>query len=487
MTREHTAYDVVVVGGGIAGLSAAISATEAGARVALLDRATEQESGGNTRYTEAYMRMKSVDEPAEGLVDAIVDDFMGHPDPGITADAGKAWEKRSALLRSHQVVDLDYVEAFAENAGPTLRWLEGHGVSFAQLPTLFLTVSTTRLAPVGGGLALVETLGKKARELGIDLHFETTARSLVTDDSGRVSGVRATGPDGASAVFTGRVVLASGGYEGNAEMMARYHGDKALTCRPVARGGNYNKGEGIEMALAAGAATAGNFSLFHAEPVDPRSGDPEAAIMAFTYGILVNERGERFVDEARGPIDAWYERTTRDIQDQPHGMAWMVLDAAGMAVPNIKTAIRTEEAPVTADTIVELADRLGVDATTLEATVGAYNAACPAGEWDPTRPDGLATDGVTPAKSNWAKPIAAGPFRAWPIMAANVFTFGGLKTDASARVVDRDGRVIAGLYAAGEMTGLYYSNYTGSTSVLRGATFGRIAGAHAAATSGARA
>jgi tricarballylate dehydrogenase len=486
MTGQHTAYDVVVVGGGIAGLSAAISASEAGARVALLDRATEQESGGNTRYTEAYMRMKSVDEPAEGLVDALVDDFMGHPDPGITADAGKDWGKRSPLLRSHQVVDLDYVEAFAENAGPTLRWLEGHGVAFAQLPTLFLTVSTTRLAPVGGGAALVETLGKKARELGIDLHFETTARSLVTDDSGRVAGIRATAPDGTPTTFTGRVVLASGGYEGNAELMARYHGDKALTCRPVARGGNYNKGEGIEMALAVGAATAGNFSLFHAEPVDPRSGDPEAAIMAFTYGILVNERGERFVDEARGPIDAWYERTTRDIQAQPRGMAWMVLDADGMAVPNIKTAIRTEEAPVTAHTITGLADQLGLEADTLEATVAAYNSACPGGEWDPTRPDGLATDGVTPPKSNWAKPIANGPFRAWPIMAANVFTFGGLKTDASARVIDRDGRVIDGLYAAGEMTGLYYSNYTGSTSVLRGATFGKIAGAHAALTVGAR-
>lgn len=480
MTREHTAYDVIVVGGGIAGLSAAISATEAGARVALLDRATEQESGGNTRYTEAYMRMQSVDEPAEGLADTLVDDFMGHPDPGITADAARPWDKRSPLLRSHQVVDLDYVETFAENAGPTLRWLEGHGVAFAQLPTLFLTVSTTRLAPVGGGLALVETLGKRARELGVDFHFETTARALVTGDDGRVSGVRATAVDGSLATFAGQVVLASGGYEGNAEMMARYHGDKALTCRPVARGGNYNKGEGIEMALAAGAATAGNFSLFHAEPVDPRSGDPEAAIMAFTYGILVNERGERFVDEARGPIDAWYERTTRDIQAQPRGMAWMVLDAAGMAVPNIKTAIRTEEAPVTADTIAALAERLGVDPGALEATVAAYNEACPEGEWDPTRPDGLATEGVTPAKSNWAKPIATGPFRAWPIMAANVFTFGGLKTDASARVVDRDGRVITGLYAAGEMTGLYYSNYTGSTSVLRGATFGKIAGARAA-------
>ncbi|MER6984872.1 FAD-dependent oxidoreductase, partial [Streptomyces carpinensis] len=158
-TMEKT-YDVVVAGSGIAGLSAAISARESGARVALLDRATEKESGGNTRYTEAYLRMKSLDEVADGLAEAIVDDFMGHPDPGITADSGLEWRRRDPLLRAHPVVDLDYVAAFADNAGPTLRWLESHGISFAELPTLFLTVSTTRLAPVGGGLALVEALGR---------------------------------------------------------------------------------------------------------------------------------------------------------------------------------------------------------------------------------------------------------------------------------------------------------------------------------------
>lgn len=473
----HT-VDVVVVGSGIAGLSAAISAREAGASVVLLDRATEREAGGNTRYTEAYMRMASVDDPADGLADALVDDFMGHPDPGLTADMVRPWEKRSALLRAHPMVDLDYVETFADNAGPTLRWLEGHGMAFDQLPTLFLTVSTTRLAPVGGGLALVETLTARAKALGVELAYESTVRELVVAD-GAVTGVVAATPAG-RVTYTGTVVLACGGYEGNAEMMARYHGDKAMTCRPVARGGNYNKGEGIEMALAAGAATAGNFSLFHAEPIDPRSGDPEAAIMAFTYGVLVNIHGQRFVDEARGPIDAWYERTTRDIQAQDRGMAWMILDAAGQAVPNIKTAIRTEEPAIIAATLEELAGKLDLDPATLAATIEAYNSACPDGEWDVTRPDGLATDGLSPAKSNWARPIAEGPFAAYPVMAANVFTFGGLKVDASSRVIDRDGQVIDGLYAAGEMTGLYYSNYTGSTSVLRGATFGKIAGAHAA-------
>ncbi len=478
-------YDVVVVGGGIAGLSAAVSATEHGAKVALLDRASATEMGGNTRYTEAYLRMKNLDEPAEGLAETLLDDFMGHPDPSIIGDAVRDPAKRSPLLRAHQVIDIDYVERFADQAPDTLAWLTTHGVTFDALPTLFLTVSTTRMAPVGGGLALVETLGKVARAKGVDVHVETTARSLEVGADGAVTGVRARTKDGA-VTFRGRVVLASGGYQGNAEMMARYHGPLALTCRPVAKGGNYNKGEGIQMALDIGAATAGNFSLFHAEPIDPRSGEPEAALMCFPYGVLVNIHGERFVDEARGPIDAWYERGTRDIQGQPTGMAWIILDAQGMAVPNIRTGIRTDQPSVKADSIAALAAKIEVPVEALEATVAAYNAACPSGEgYDPLRPDGVATAGLTPPKSNWARPIATAPFEAYPIMAANVFTFGGLKTTPDAEVLDRDGDPIRGLYAAGEMTGLYYSNYTGSTSVLRGAVFGRIAGREAAAASGA--
>lgn len=471
-------YDVLVVGGGVAGLSAACSAAEHGARVALLDRATEAESGGNTRYTEAFLRMRSLEETADGLEDTLVDDFMGHPDPSVVSDAARPADRRSPLYRAHHVVDPDYVAELGAEAPATLAWMGGHGMRFEFLPTPFLTTSTTRMAPVGGGLAIVETMGKAARGLGVEFHFETTARSLLTGPGG-VEGVRARTSAG-PADFRGRVVLASGGYQGNAELMARYHGERALTTRPVARGGHYNKGEGLEMALAVGAATAGNFSLFHAEPVDPRSGEPEAAIFCFPYGILVNADGERFVDEARGPIDAWYERTTRDIQAQAGGVAWVVLDQQALAVPNIRSGIRTDQPPVRGATIRELAAGMGVPADRLEATVAAYDAACPDGAFDHRAPDGLATRGLVPPKSNWARPLSEGPYEAYPIMAANVFTFGGLKTTPAAEVVDRDGAVIPGLWSAGELTGLYYSDYTGSTSVLRGATFGRIAGREAA-------
>jgi tricarballylate dehydrogenase len=471
-------FDVVVVGSGIAGLSAALSARQAGASVALVERATPEESGGNTRYTEAFLRMKSVDEPADDLADAILGDFMGYPDPGVAMETLRARAEWTAAAATLNVVDEQVVATLGEHAGPTLRWLEGHGVKIASLPTPFLTTSTTRLSPVGGGLALVEALTAQARKLGVEILYRTTARSLVTGavcGSAAVTGLRAVSPDG-PVTLSGAVVLACGGYEGNPEMMARYHGDRGLLTRPVARGGHYNKGEGIEMALAVGAATAGNFAMFHAEPVDPRSGQPEAAIFAMPYGILVNAEGQRFADEAPGPVDAWYERITRKIHAQTRGVAYLILDAAARTVPNLSAALRTDQPPIAAGGIDELAARIEVPAAPLRATIEAFNAACGAGEWDPARPDGLATSELTPPKSNWARPVASPPYHAYPVIASNVFTFGGLRTNDRAEVLDRDGGVIRGLYAAGEITGLYYSNYTGSSSVLRGAVFGKIAG-----------
>jgi tricarballylate dehydrogenase len=127
-----------------------------------------------------------------------------------------------------------------------------------------------------------------------------------------------------------------------------------------------------------------------------------------------------------------------------------------------------------------MAEKLGVPVAAFASTIADFNRACGEGTYDPTRVDGLATKGLEPPKSNWARPVVRAPFHAYPVIAANVFTYGGLRTNERAEVLDRDGRVIAGLYAAGEMTGLYYTNYTGSTSVLRGAVFGKIGGALAA-------
>ncbi len=469
------AFDVVVAGCGVAGLSAAVAAAEGGARVAILERAPREERGGQSRYTEAYLRMKSHTEVTDDFETHLAENGSGAIDPELVQEATRARADRAAYARALSLADPDFIGTFADNAGPTIAWLEGLGAKFDFLPTQFLTKSQPRLLPVGGGLALVEALAARAEALGVSFHYETTANSLVQDEEGTVIGLNARS-GGRALRFHGKVVLACGGFEGNAEMQTRYIGPRSVYLRPICKGGYFNRGEGIRMALDIGAAPSGDFGSFHAEPVDPRSGVSEPSVFIFPYGILVNKDGARFTDEAPGTVDAHYERVTRRIYEQRDGTAYVVLDARHLSIPNYRLAIRTDQPPISAGSIVELAGKIGVPAAALEATVARYNAACVPGNWQPLVADGVHTQGLTPPKSNWATPLEAAPFHAYPIMSANVFTFGGVKVDGQARVLDHDGNAIPGLYAAGEVIGLFWGTYTGATSVLKGLVFGRLAG-----------
>ena len=485
MGVDGDSYDAIVVGCGIAGLSAAVSAGQAGARVALLERAPKDDRGGNTRYTESFWRMRSVDAVSEDFEARFAENAGGHLDPAIVAESAWPYGQWPGLLRGLGFIDPELVTTLADNAGPTLRWLTGFGVEFDFLPNYFITESTTRMAPAGGGLALVEALAAQA-ELTPDriaVRYETTARRLLQDDRGRVIGLEAALAGNRTVrLHAPAVVLASGGFQGNPEMLSRYVGPQSQFIRPVARGGYYNRGEGIRMALAVGAAPCGDYGSFHAQPVDPRSGRHEPVVLNYPYGILVNHAGERFADEAPATVDASYEAVSRRIMAQPEGIAFAITDARLEDVPNWRKSVRSDRAPVEAETLAGLAEALGIDGERLARTVAAYNDSCP-GEagFRPLALDGCATRGLSPRKSNWARPVDRPRFRGWPIIAANCFTFGGLKIDPGARVLNMDGEAIPGLYAAGETAGLYYRTYTGSTSVMRGAVFGRIAGLGAAA------
>jgi tricarballylate dehydrogenase len=480
---ESQAYDVVVVGCGIAGLSAAVSARQAGALVAVLERAPREERGGNTRWTEAFMRMKSEHEVADDFETHLAENSGHYLDPSLVREAGNAYENWPSIVKTLGFTDPELIGSFAERAGPTLQWLKSFGLKFDFLPNYFITTCTTRIAPIGGGLALVEALAGWAEANGIEIFYETSARSLVRNEAGAVTGVRATDKAGATRTFSGTsIILASGGFEGNPEMLARYVGPEARYIRPVARGGYYNKGEGIRMALEIGACPSGDYGAFHAEPIDPRSGQPEPVIMVFNYGILVNKLAQRFLDEAPNTVDATYEGITRRIWRQPEGIAWVILDSKIDDVPNWRKSVRTDRPPIGAAGVASLAEQLGIDGAALSETIARYNAACTGNAaFKPLATDGLATNGLNPKKSNWARPIDRAPFLAFPIICANCFTFGGLKVNRDAQVLDGDGVVIPGLYAGGEVIGLYYGTYTGATSVLRGAVFGRAAGQHAAA------
>ena len=473
-------FDVVVAGCGIAGLSAAVAAAQNGARVAVLERAPVEERGGNTRYTDAYLRMKSETEVTDDFETHLAENGGGYLDPELIKHTTQPHEQWPAIVKTLSFADPELIAAFANACGPTVQWLKTFGVKFDFLPTQFLTKSQPRLLPIGGGLALVEALAAAAEKLGVKFFYETTAASLMQGETLAVTGLRARGGNGKPLHFTGKVVLGCGGFEGNAEMQTRYIGPRAVHLRPVARGGYYNKGEGIRMALDIGAAPCGDFGSYHAEPIDPRSGRPEPSVFIFPYGILVNQEGARFTDEAPGTVDAVYESITRKIFNQTNGIAYAVLDQKLNDVPNYKLGLRSDQPPVAGASLAELAGKLKIPAVQFEQTVKNYNAACMTGEFKALELDRLATRGLAPPKSNWARPLDKPPYWAWPVISSNVLTFGGLKVDTRAQVLDQDGAPIPGLYAAGEVVGMYYKTYTGATSVLKGAVFGRLAGFDAA-------
>ena len=483
MSTNQDRFDVVVVGCGIAGLSAAVSAAQEGARVAVLERAPIEERGGNTRYTEARLRMKSESEVSDDFEMLFMNNPAGHIDPSLIDIASKPRANWPAILKSLSFADPDVIAAFSANVGPTVQWMKSCGARFdvnSINPAVTVAKAARRIGTHGGGLGLIEALAPVAEKAGVAFFYETTALELVQGDDGSVSGVKAVSKGGKPRVFSGSVVLGSGGFEGNPEMMTQYLGPLAAYLRPAARGGYYNKGEGIRMGLRIGAAPCGDYGSWHAEPIDPRSGISEPVIYAYPYGIIVNRQGHRFVDEAVGPTDATYCETTRNIPRQPGGIAYIILDDKFNDVPGGRRGIRTDQPAIQAGAIAELAVKLGIPAGTLANTISRYNAACRPGTFKPLEMDGLATEGVEPPKSNWAITIERPPFMAYPIVSSVTFTHGGLKVNTDAQVLNVEGDAIEGLYAAGEVVGLYFQVYVGATSVLKGAVFGRLAGLHAA-------
>lgn len=476
-------FDVVVVGHGIAGLSSAVSAMEGGARVAVLERAPADESGGCTRYTEAFLRLKNENEISDDFEQVLAECGSANPDPNTVRALDTPPEQWSGRVRATAVTDPEYIAAFAREAVPAVQWLKEMGVRYIPtvMPQLSCRKDTPLICPSGGGLAMIEALMAKARAGGVQFFYEMPARSLLQDEDGTIVGVHAMGKGNRPTLFKSRVViLANGGFEGSPEMLARYVGLGAANIRPVAPGCHFNHGDGIRMALDVGAAPSGDFNAYHATPVDERSGRFEAKILIFPYGIVVNKLGRRFVNESSSSTYDNFDRLCYGIQAQRDGIGYVIVDARINDIPDWKKAVYTDRQPIEAATLEELAAKLDIPAATFVKTVGEYNAGCRPGNFDPFDGDNLATEGVEPPKFHWARPIDRGPFLCYPVVPSSIITYGGIKTDASAHVLNTEGDRIPGLMAAGALVGVYYRKYAGATSVLRGATFGRIAGREAA-------
>jgi tricarballylate dehydrogenase len=480
--------DVVVVGAGNAALSAALSAREHGASVVVLERAPEDESGGNSRFTAGAIRtVYNGVEDLKKLIPDLTAEEIARTDYGTYTreqfydDLGRITQYRS---------DPDLAEMMIERSLETLIWLRGKGVKF--LPAYgrqaFKVGDKTRfwggltVEAWGGGPGLVAAEHEAARRNGIDILYGTRALSLLLDER-RVLGVHVRRGGRSFDIAAKAVVLACGGFEANAEWRTRYLGPGWDLAK--VRGTRFNTGDGIRMALEAGAMPWGNWSGCHAVAWDRNA--PEFGDLAvgdnfqkhsYPFGLIVNVTGRRFVDEGADFRNYTYAKYGRVILDQPAQTAWQVFDAKVLHLLREEYRIR-QVTKARADTIEELAQKLeGIDRQAFIAEIAAYNRAVRRDiPFDPTVKDGRRTEGLAVPKSNWANTIDTPPFEAYQVTCGVTFTFGGLRIDTSARVIDTEGEPIPGLFAAGELVGgLFYFNYPGGTGLLSGAVFGRLAG-----------
>jgi tricarballylate dehydrogenase len=488
----RTRPDVVVVGGGNAALCAAISAHEAGARVVVLEAASEEERGGNSHFTGGAFRFayRGVDDLRDvypGMTQDETDnvDYGSYSEEQFLDDMFELTEYRT---------DPELSELLVRSSLETAKWIARQGVKLQpglgrqayKVDGKFKFWGGLALHIWGGGSELLKALYANAERRRIPILYDTPAIELVREGDA-VTGLIARHRGARVKIEAGAVILACGSFESNPELRARYLGpgwDMAKV-----RGTRFNMGEGLMMALRAGARPHGNWSGCHSVAWDvnaPPFGDltigDQFQKHNYPFGIVINAKGERFLDEGANFHSHTYAKYGGEILKQPGMFAWQVFDAKVSHLLRGEYRIR-RVTKAEANTLEELAGKLtGVDPEAFLRTAHAFNAACRTDvPFNPNILDGRSTQGLALDKSNWANPLDTAPFHAYHVTTGVTFTFGGLKVSANAEVEDLYSGVIPGLYAAGEMVGgLFFQNYASGTGLMSGATFGRFAGAHAA-------
>ena len=490
-------YDVIVIGAGNAAGCAAMSARDAGAeKVVMLERAREDEAGGNTRFTAGAMRVvydgvEDIQKLVELSDQEIADtDFGTYTKDQFFDDMFRITEYRT---------DPDMAEILVTKSLETLTWMRSKGIQFVpiygrqafKIDGKFkfwggLTVETR-----GGGPGLYDSLQDITSKDGIETLFETRAMDLIYDGAA-VKGVRVKHDGKVRDLEAKSVVLASGGFQANPEWRTRYLGPGWDLAK--IRGTRFNTGDGIRMATDIGAATFGNWSGCHSVGWDrnaPEFGDLAVGDQfqkhSYPFFIMVNATGKRFVDEGADFRNYTYAKYGAVILNQPAQFAWQVLDAKVAHMKRDEYSIR-QVTKVTSDTIQGLADKLeGVNKEEFLETIKNYNAAVRQDiDYNPNVKDGRCTEGLEIDKSNWAMTIDTAPFEAYQVTCGVTFTFGGVRINTDGQVMDTDLLPIPGLYAAGECVGgLFYFNYPGGSGLTAGSVFGKLSGGSAGAAASA--
>ena len=455
-------WDVVVVGGGNAALAAALSASDAGSRVLLLERAPRHMRGGNTRHTRNLRCVHEQDRYNTGAYgfDELWSDLCGVGEGPSDDGLAEFTVRDSATLPA---------------------WMSAHGVNWQQPLAGTLHLGRTNRFFLGGGKALVNSYYRElARRARVAVVYDAMVECLELADRG-CEAVRVTYGGHTHTVRTRAVVCASGGFEANIEWLRRYWGDAVDNY--VIRGTPFNDGHLLADLYRAGAAKSGQERGFHAIAVDARAprfdGGIATRLDTIPFGIVVDQSGNRFYDEGEDIWPKRYASWGRHIAERPNQIAYSLWDSkvTQLFLPPMYGWTR-------ADSIAEVAGRLGLDPHPVEQTVAEFNAAVVAGsQFDPARLDGSHTAGLAPDKTNWAQRLDRPPYFGIAMRPGITFTYMGVRVDEHARVVHEDGEPYRNVFACGEiMSGnILSTGYLAGFGITIGTVWGRLAGARAAA------
>lgn len=465
-TIAQTTWDVIIVGGGNAGLCAAIEARLAGRRVLLLECAPQAYRGGNSRHTRNFRCMHN--GPLSYLSESYTEQ-----------------EYMDDLLRVTKGQTDQVLASVAIRLSATaLPWMLEQGVHFQPSLSGTLSLDRTNAFFLGGGKSLVNAYYNRAADLGVEICYQAKVVDLEFDQNRFLAAIVEAGDgDTHSSDVTLRVpgkavVLASGGFQSNIEWLVRAWGDAARNF--LIRGTPYNTGEVLQTMLEQGASSVGDPTQCHAVAIDGRAPKFDGGIVTrldcVPFSIVVNKNGCRFYDEGE---DVWPKRYAiwgRLVAAQPDQVAHAVIDSR-----SIDLFMPSVFPPVEAHSLAELARKLDIPVNQFESTVAQFNQSCTTGEFKATALDGLSTRELEPAKSNWARPISVAPFYAYTMRPGVTFTYLGLKVDDTARVASLRG-YFDNVWAAGEiMAGsILGQGYLAGFGMTIGTVFGRIAGQQAA-------
>lgn len=455
------AYDLAVIGGGNAALCAAMTAAEAGARVVILETAPKAYRGGNSRHTRNFRCMHG------GPLGPLVEDYS---EEEYFADLMKVTGGKT---------DAHLARLAIRSSEECLPWMQERGVRFQPSLSGTLSLARTNAFFMGGGKSLVNAYYRTAEALGVEVLYEAAVTHLELEGD-RITRVDYTHEGGAHSMRPKSVIVASGGFQADIDWLTRAWGPAARNF--LIRGTPYNRGVVLADLLEQGVESIGDADQCHAVAIDGRAPKYDGGIVTrldcVPFSIVVNKNGERFYDEGE---DVWPKRYAiwgRLVAAQPDQVGHVIIDSKSLNLfmPSVFP-------PLKADTLEELAGMMGLPPDKLRETVDAFNAACgDTSAFHPTELDGVATTGLVPPKTNWARPISEPPFYGYSLRTGVTFTYLGLKVDETAQCRTACGPV-RNLWAAGEtMAGsILGQGYLAGFGMTIGTVFGRIAGREAAA------